>query len=379
MKKIKWIPLLLTALCSASAASCGKNDASGDMRDISTAQVVKEMGVGWNLGNTLEACGSWITGSSVENYETAWGNPVTTKEMIDGIAGAGFKSVRIPVAWSNMMAEDYTIDASLISRVKEVTGYVLDNDMYAIINIHWDGGWISKADEDHDGTLEKYKSVWKQVTAEFSDYSDKLIFESLNEEGVYENTWNRYSNVGDKEKAFGLLNELNQTFVDLVRESGGNNAKRHLLIAGYATDVDLTCDPAFKMPADPQNRCAVSVHYYTPSTFAILTEDADWGKARSTWGSTKEINELNGYMDKLKTTFVDKGVPVIIGEFGTTTTNKEPESVRLYLRSVAQVAWDRGMCPMLWDNGEHYDRSTCKFRDEELLRGLQTVMQSQRA
>lgn len=378
MKKIKWIPLLLTALCSASAVSCGKNDASGSMRDISTAQVVKEMGVGWNLGNTLEACGSWITGSSVENYETAWGNPVTTKEMIDGIAGAGFKSVRIPVAWSNMMAEDYTIDASLVSRVKEVTGYVLDNDMYAIINIHWDGGWISKADEDHDGTLEKYKAVWKQVTAEFSDYSDKLIFESLNEEGVYENTWNRYSNAGDKEKAFGLLNELNQTFVDLVRESGGNNAKRHLLIAGYATDVDLTCDPAFKMPADPQNRCAVSVHYYTPSTFAILTEDADWGKARSTWGSTKEINELNGYMDKLKTTFVDKGVPVIIGEFGTTTTNKEPESVRLYLRSVARAAWDRGMCPMLWDNGEHYDRSTCKFRDEELLRGLQTVMQSQR-
>ena len=378
MKKIKWIPLLLTALYSASAVSCGKNDASGSMRDISTAQVVKEMGVGWNLGNTLEACGSWITGSSVENYETAWGNPVTTKEMIDGIAGAGFKSVRIPVAWSNMMAEDYTIDASLISRVKEVTGYVLDNDMYAIINIHWDGGWISKADEDHDGTLEKYKAVWKQVTAEFSDYSDKLIFESLNEEGVYENTWNRYSNAGDKEKAFGLLNELNQTFVDLVRESGGNNAKRHLLIAGYATDVDLTCDPAFKMPADPQNRCAVSVHYYTPSTFAILTEDADWGKARSSWGSTKEINELNGYMDKLKTTFVDKGVPVIIGEFGTTTTNKEPESVRLYLRSVAQAAWDRDMCPMLWDNGEHYDRSTCKFRDEELLRGLQTVMQSQR-
>lgn len=90
MKKIKWIPLLLTALCSASAVSCGKNDASGSMRDISTAQVVKEMGVGWNLGNTLEACGSWITGSSVENYETAWGNPVTTKEMIDGIAGAGF-------------------------------------------------------------------------------------------------------------------------------------------------------------------------------------------------------------------------------------------------------------------------------------------------
>lgn len=378
MKKIKWFSLLLTGVCGLSAVSCGKNDASGSMRDISTAQVVKEMGVGWNLGNTLEACGDWISGSSVENYETAWGNPVTKKEMIDGIADAGFRSVRIPVAWSNMMAADYTIDSSLIARVKEVTDYVLDNDMYAIINIHWDGGWISKADEDHDGTMEKYKAIWNQVAGEFSGYSDKLIFESLNEEGVYENTWNRYSNTGDKEKAFGLLNELNQTFVDLVRGSGGNNEKRHLLIAGYATDVDLTCDPAFKMPADPQNRCAVSVHYYTPSTFAILTEDADWGQARSTWGSPKEQNELNGYMDKLKTTFVDQGVPVIIGEFGTTTTNKDPESVRLYLRSVAQAAYERGMCPVLWDNGEHYDRSTCKFRDEAMLQGLQTVMQSQR-
>ena len=379
MKKSKWISLLLAAACSASAVSCSKDASSGDtMRDISTAQVVKEMGVGWNLGNTLEACGDWISSTSVESYETAWGNPVTTKEIIDGIAGAGFKSVRIPVAWSNMMAEDYTIDASLIARVKEVTGYVLDNDMYAIINIHWDQGWISKADENHDGTLEKYKAVWKQVSEEFSGYSDKLIFESLNEEGVYDNTWNRYTNAGDKEKAYGLLNELNQTFVDLVRDSGGNNGKRHLLIAGYATDVDLTCDPAFKMPEDPQNRCAVSVHYYTPSTFTLLTEDADWGKARKSWGSEKELSELEGYMDKLKTTFVDKGVPVIIGEFGTTTTNKEPESVHRYISAVAQAAYDRGMCPMLWDNGEHYDRSTCQFRDQELLQGLQTVMNSQR-
>ena len=300
--------------------------------------------------------------------------------MIAGYAAAGFDSVRIPVAWSNLMAEDYTIAPELLDRVETVAQYVLDNGMYAVVNLHWDNGWIAGFSTDYDTCMEKYTCIWEQVTERFADYGDHLILESMNEEGCFDDLWNRYSGSDDdKAEAYGIVNRINQQFVDLVRGSRGNNSRRHLLIAGYATDVDLTCDPAFKMPADPQNRCAVSVHYYTPSTFAILTEDADWGKARSTWGSTKEINELNGYMDKLKTTFVDKGVPVIIGEFGTTTTNKEPESVRLYLRSVAQAAWDRGMCPMLWDNGEHYDRSTCKFRDEELLRGLQTVMQSQRA
>ena len=96
------------------------------------------------------------------------------------------------------------------------------------------------------------------------------MFESLNEEGGWEELWNRYSNEGDKEKSFSILNEINQKFVDIVRASGKNNGKRHLLIAGYNTDIDLTCDELYKMPADPENRCAVSVHYYTPSTFAIL-------------------------------------------------------------------------------------------------------------
>jgi endoglucanase len=121
------------------------------------------------------------------------------------------------------------------------------------------------------------------------------------------------------------------------------------------------------MPEDPAGRCAVSVHYYNPSTFAILTEDASWGKAQTTWGTDAEVQELNKYMDMLKNGFVDKGIPVIIGEYGCPTENKELESVRLFLTSVCREAYERGMCPVLWSTpGGHYDRNTCKMIDEEL-------------
>ena len=156
-----------------------------------------------------------------------------------------------------------------------------------------------------------------------------------------------------------------------MRNSGGNNARRHLLIAGYATDVDLTCDEAFRMPEDPAGRCAVSVHYYSPATFCILEEDADWGKARSRWGSPREQRVLESDMDKLKETFVDNGVPVIIGEYGCAVRNKEEESVKLFLSSVAGAARSRGMCPVLWDVTDvFYDRTACQMKDEDLHQRL---------
>ncbi|MBP0962516.1 MAG: cellulase family glycosylhydrolase, partial [Oscillospiraceae bacterium] len=167
--------------------------------------------------------------------------------------------------------------------------------------------------------------------------------------------------------SYALVNEINQKFVDVVRKSGGNNAERHLLISGYNTGIDVTCDPLFKMPSDPANRMAVSVHYYSPSTFAILEEDADWGKAQSTWGTAKEVEDLNNEMDMMKTSFVDKGIPVIIGEYGCPTKNKEAESVMKFLTSVCEAAYTRQMCPVLWDTpGGRYDRLECKMADKEL-------------
>lgn len=369
------ISAILAAALSITMTGCS-GEKTGEMRDITTAQVIDEMGLGINLGNTFESCGNWIPGGSVTNYETGWGSPVVTQEMIQGYADCGFGVLRIPVAWSNMMQEDYTIHPDYLARVKQVVEWSLDTNMYVILNIHWDGGWFERFgnDEDKDECMYKYKRIWEQLTEEFKDYSDKLMFESLNEEGCWENVWNRWSNEGDKSKAFGLLNEINQNFVDIVRSSGGNNKKRHLLIAGYATDVDLTCDEAYKMPDDPAGRCAVSVHYYTPSTFAILEQDADWGKARTEWGTDADHAELTKYMDMLKEAFVDKGVPVIIGEYGSSTKNKTPEMVRYYLTSVCREAYSRDMCPVLWDITDvFYDRHSYEFKDTQLLEELMAI------
>lgn len=381
LRKIKLLPLI-TAICIAAACLTGCSSASAagkkdKMRDMTTAEVVREMGLGINLGNTMESCGDWISPSGgVSAYERGWGSPLVTQPMIQGYADAGFGVLRVPVAWSNLMGKDYTISPEYIARVKEIIGWAIDADMYVIMNIHWDGGWFEGfgKDDKRDECFKKYESIWTQLSAEFKEYGDKLMFESLNEEGGWDEVWNRYSGAGDKEKSYGILNDMNQRFVNIVRNSGGNNEKRHLLIAGYGTDIERTCDEAFKMPDDPAERCAVSVHYYTPSTFAILDKDASWGKARTEWGTDEDYAELNKYMDMVKTTFVDKGIPVIIGEYGTSTKNKTPEMIRKYLTSVCGAAYERGLCPVLWDITDvFYDRTEMKFIDPKLLEELMAV------
>lgn len=333
----------------------------------------RRMGVGWNLGNTLEACGG-IKGSSVRDYETAWGNPVTTKAMIDGIKAAGFKSVRIPVAWSNMMGPDYAINKELMARVEQVAGYCLDDGMYVIINIHWDGGWIHNFSSDYDGTMKKYKAVWTQIAAHFKGDSDHLIFESMNEEGSFDNLWNVYGGKPDqKDKAYALLNAINQQFTDIVRASGGNNGRRYLLIAGYGTDIGHTVDPDFRMPRDLTGHSMVSVHYYSPASFAILEKDASWGKAAYTWGTPAEVAAVKRDMLPLKERFLDKGIPVVIGEFGCPTVNKDPSSVVKYLSTVCETAYSLGCVPMLWDAGGFYDRRTLKWKNPQIGEALARI------
>lgn len=340
------------------------------MRSMTTAQIVKEMGLGINLGNTMEACGDWINSSGgVRAYETAWGSPVITENMIKGYADCGFGVLRIPVAWSNLMGDNYTINPDYIARVKQIADWTINSGMYAIVNIHYDSGWWERFPAEKEECMKKYTRIWEQISDAFKDYGDKLMFESLNEEGGWDSMWNKYSgSTNGKADSFGLLNEINQRFVDIVRASGGNNSLRHLLIAGYNTDIELTCDSAFVMPKDNVDRCAVSVHYYTPSTFCILEEDASWGKAKTDWGSSSDVAELQKYMDMLKKNFVDKGIPVIIGEYGVATKNKQPETIRLFLSSVAKEAYDRDMCPVLWDiTNVFYDRQKCGFIDSVLL------------
>lgn len=382
MKKI-WSFLtanvLLLSGCPAFPAA-----ADDAMRGISTLELVQDMGIGINLGNTFEACPDWYQEDWIakwsegrpQDYETAWGSPVITKEIIEGIAKEGFGVLRIPVAWSNMMAHDgtYTINSAYDARVHEVVDWTIGSGMYAIINIHWDGGWVNKFPEDPTGSMERFTHMWEQIAESFRDYSDYLIFESQNEELGWESIWNPWGDGTGKAESYALCNEINQAFVDTVRKSGGNNPKRHLLISGYNTGIDRTCDALFKMPQDPANRMAISVHYYSPAGFAILEEDADWGKATPTWGSEQDYAALRSEMNMMKEHFTDKGIPVIIGEYGCPTKNKEPDSVRRFLSSVCEEACKYGHCPVMWATpGGHYDRETCQLTDRELQKKLYEI------
>lgn len=368
---VKALAAVLAVQSITSLNVCALPAKNNGMRNMTTMDLVRDMGIGINLGNTFEACGDWIAEWSDNNpsaYETAWGSPVITKEMIEGMADEGFGVVRVPVAWSNLMGDNYTISADYDARIHEIVDWVIDADMYCIINIHWDGGWVNTFPDNKDECMRRYETMWTQIADSFKDYDDHLMFESQNEELGWESVWNPWGVTEGKAESYGLVNEINQKFVDVVRASGSNNPQRHLLISGYNTGIDRTCDPLFKMPEDPANRMAVSVHYYTPAGFAILEdEDASWAKARSTWGTEDDFKELYEQMDMMKTNYIDKGIPVIIGEYGCPTKGKEPDSVRLFLSSVCKAAYERQLCPVLWSTpGGHYNRNTCQLEDQEL-------------
>lgn len=395
MKKI--ISLLITSALLLTMAACGNGggtvfgeaaetsakaetttaaepEPASVMRDITTMELVREMGYGINMGNTLEACGDWIDGSSQNNYERSWGSPTITKEMIQGYADAGFGVLRIPVAWSNMMADDgtYTIHPDIMTRVTEVVDWALETDMYVIINIHWDSGWLAELPENKEECLKRFTHMWEQISDNFKDYGDKLMFECQNEELGWESVWNPWGgSQEEKEKSFALTNEVNQVFVDTIRAGGGNNPERHLLISGYNTDIDRTCDELFKMPNDPANRMAISVHYYTPGLLCLFDKDQSWGKAITEWGSEKDIAELEKYMNMLKESFIDKGIPVIVGEYGCFGKNKEREVKENWMLTVSKAMYEAGMCPVLWDTpGDEYNRNACEFRDPEFIEEL---------
>ncbi|MDR2593358.1 MAG: glycoside hydrolase family 5 protein [Fibromonadaceae bacterium] len=362
--------------------------------NMTTAQVVKDMGLGINLGNTFESNGDWINGTTVNDYETAWGSPTVTKAMIDGYKNAGFKTVRIPVSWTNLMTGNntggtYTISTALLNRVEEVVNWVLEDGMYAIVNLHHQKDWIQdKFPTDSAECMRKYTRIWEQVSAKFKDKSGYLILESMNEEGSWNEVWNMWSNSGDKARAYGFLNTINQKFYDVVKASGGNNANRHLLIAGYDTNIDYTSDPLFKLPTGC-TRCAVSVHYYDPFGFTHINGDDEWTAFIGKWGTQADITELNTKMNKLKTNFVDKDIPVIIGEYGFAAKLNEARErtqaqVTNYTLKVAEAIYTRNMCPVLWDiqldpsKGEviyYYNRKSNPpaFSDPQLVAGMKAI------
>lgn len=350
--------------------AAGVSREKGVMRDITSAELTEEIGIGWNLGNTLDVCAADRDGDGIVNEvpengrvdETLWGNIPASKELFERLEAEGVNAVRIPVTWRDHMGEapDYTVDGEWMDRVQEVVNYAYDLDMYVIINIHHDGGddakfgaWVRGAAEDYGKFDEKYTALWTQICERFKDYSDKLIFESANEIGF---------DSLPKDEAYELLNKINSRFVEIVRSSGGNNEKRHLLIAGYWTDIAETCDKRFKMPDDLENRLILSVHYYTPWEFCITNK-------RLTWGSEEDMKLLENKMEQLYDNFAGKGVPVIIGEYGFYIGN-QPASCVKFASAVTKTCSDRGIKCFLWDNGEVFDRSAYIWRVDGLGEAL---------
>lgn len=341
-----------------------------DMGTRTTMEYVRDMGVGINLGNTFDCMGDWYSvGGSPSDVERAWGSPIITQKAIEGYAAAGFGVMRLPVSWASLMDPDGNIDSAFLDRIDEVVGWILDSGMYCILNSHHDG-WTEKFPEDYDKAMRIYENVWTQICRRFNKYGEKLMFESMNEVG-FDGIWNQYGGTEGKEEAYRIFNAINQKFVDVVRGSGGNNERRHLLIASYWTSVERACDPMFVLPNDPANRMAVSVHYYGPSTLTLISHDVEWGKARTDWGSEADYEELNMWFDMLTEHFISKGIPVIVGEFGCFGSNKTRETCEQWMMDVANASYSRQICPVLWDtpNGECI-RINGTFKHPEFIASL---------
>lgn len=309
-----------------------KNSSEG----MSAAEIVKDMKIGWNLGNTLDCYNvTW----EVSDFETAWGNPRTTKAMIDTVKKAGFNAVRIPVSWNEHMNGN-KIDGDWLNRVNEVVDYVIDNDMYAIINVHHDDyTWLNPSKADEAAVKAKLVSIWEQLSDRFKNYDQHLLFEGMNEPRIIggQDEW-----TGGTAEEREVINHLFQAFVDTVRKSGGNNSSRALIITSHAASIEADAVNDIVVPDD--DRIIVSIHYYSPWDFA----GGENGK--SDWGSDSEKKELDKGFDFLKSKFIDKGVPVIIGEFGA--TNKNNDSVRAsYMEYYVKSAKSRGITCFIWDNG----------------------------
>jgi endoglucanase len=321
------------------------------------------MSPGINIGNTLDNTTTW---------ETGWGNPPITKEYVESLARLGFKTVRLPVAWDTY-AIDGRIQSDRFSRVSEVVDWITGAGMFCVLNIHWDGGWIDSGSKEKFPTTyatfspeaeTKFRSYWEQISSFFSGKNEKVIFEALNEE-------TNFTNAGSIQKAYATLTRVNQLFIDTVRKTGGNNAKRLLIIAGYSTDIEKTCTSGYALPKDTlPGRLFISVHYYTPYQFCGLTEDADWGKMRTAWGSPDDEKQLERLFEMMNGFCTHSDIPAFIGEFGVATKNKEPVSRVRWMSAVANAALARRMVPVLWDTGADVSRHDPYAASPELLQTL---------
>jgi len=340
-----------TRIVVTQQGKVAKPDVTYDFRKAS--ELAKDMYPGWNLGNTLEAIGDGV------GAETAWQGTKTTQEIIDFAKAQGFKSVRIPCSW-DIHAVNGKIDAEWMARVQEVVDYCIKSGLYVVLNDHYDGGWIEvegfKENIDEETITAKttqLKNYWTQIATAFKNYDEHLLFAGLNE-----------PNAANQEQT-NILIRYEQAFVDAVRATGGNNSNRTLIVQGPQTNIDNTLKFLNKLPEDKTaDRIMVEVHFYDPAQFTGVWENGTpyyfWGSANhvsgsnfnSTWGEEAWITEKFG---KLKTAFVDKGYPVIIGEYGANwraigeNQDKHDASIKSFFYEINRQAVNNGLVTFAWD------------------------------
>ena len=358
----------LMTMCVTQVAS------AAELSGNTATELVSFISTGWNLGNTLDATGG---GNSLYS-ETSWGNPKTTKAMIDAVKKQGFNTVRVPVSWGNhTTGNNFTIDSQWLARVKEVVDYCIDNDMYVILNIHHDTStqYYYPSSKYKTQSVKFVKSIWTQVAKYFKDYDQHLVFETLNEPrlvGTGDEWWFNVNYPNDNVRdSISVINTLNQTAVDTIRAAGGKNTDRCIMVPGYGASIDGCTTSTFKLPNDSTpNRLIVSVHAYTPYNFALNAN----GTAEFKDNLKSEVDYL---YSTIKSHFIDKGIPAIIGE--TSASNKNNASERLkWAQYYMGKSAEYGVPCMLWDNnvfngsdkGEchgHLNRSTLKWYDKAFV------------
>jgi endoglucanase len=349
----------MLGLLLLARSRCAQSDFPSD-----AVALAAKLGVGWNLGNALESCSSPDSAS-----ETSWGNPATTKALIDAVKAAGFKSVRIPCAWSGYIEDKATfkLKDSWLARVKEVVGWVVGDGLHAIVNIHWDGGWCEEHPTyaDQKAVTAKLTALWRQIASHLEAFDERLLFAGANEI--------RAGYGKPTKENIEVQQAYLQAFVDAVRATGGNNQYRNLLVQGYRTDIQLTVDNP-KLPKDSiGGRLLVEVHFYDPWDFCGEGGSVYlWGKDfvgqqhLSTWGQEDWVDQAFAMM---KTSFVDKKVPVVLGEFGVVyhatlapaELAKHVKARNYYFNYVTKAAVKHGIVPFVWDNGQTGDKGNGLF------------------
>lgn len=315
--------------------------------------IVQQMSPGWNLGNTLEAIGTGPVPRTT-SQEGAWGNPAVTQALMNAVRDAGFKSVRIPVSWAQYADSGNNISPFWLDRVAEVVGYARNAGLYVVINVHWDGGWMQPTYADQVAVNARITKFWTQIGNRLKDTDDRVMFAGTNEVMVTD-----VFSAPTAENC-AVQNSFNQAFVNAVRATGGTNATRYLVVQGYNTNIDYTISCNATLPTDSAaSRLMMEVHYYDPYDFTLNTGSSiwQWGSIATNPGATGTwANEAytDAQFQKIKVNFVDKRVPVILGEYAASLrTEFDPTGVyrNYWDKYVTGSAYRHGLVPVYWDNG----------------------------